>query len=621
MKGEKEASECTGFEALYLAAIDSDVSLITGVPGYPVTSLMELFLRETWEKEPVEASEARTEVSKSPASEIAGSNNAIWLTNEKVALEIALGASVSGRRALVLVKHVGMNLLSDPLITSVTHTIGAGLVIIAGDDPGAKGSQNEQDSRWYGRIAEVAVFDPANPDTAYRALRRAYELSEETRTPVILRVTAGLEKSKGKIKRLPKASASHPKFDRAIWENRMVEKHRLFHSRTYPLLEKEAEDTDLNEISERTAESKDLSEVRKRTSENRDLSEIKEKPSGNRGHASGWEHGQIGIISSGLTSSIVEEILKKHVKTHSEASCPEISHLSLTLVNPLPLEKIKTFLKNNHRVLVAEESEPFIEEQIRIAGKVYGKKTGHLPYGQVKPEDLEFALKHIGEEIPKPAGTAVLKSGGRTLICNDCPYLPLYHLLSRLDVRVAGDMGCSVRSAPEPLAAVDVSFALGSAISVACGFERKGIAVIGDFALAHSGILGLLSAVTTGCNVLVLVLQNEVAAMTGGQTAPDLRKVVEAITPDVSIFDIDADKEKVPDETEGIINETEKVANEVEKIKDKTEKVANRTEGEKAAGNETKDQISNSGLSELIRAKLALPGLSVIFIKARCRKY
>ena len=179
--------------------------------------------------------------------------SARWFTNEKVALETALGASVSGRRALVLVKHVGMNLLSDPLITSVTHTIGAGLVIIAGDDPGAKGSQNEQDSRWYGRIAEVAVFDPADPYTAYRALRRAYELSEETKTPVILRVTAGLEKSKGKIKRLPESSAPHPEFDRSIWKNRMVEKHRLFHSKIYPLLEEEAENTDLNEIRERTA--------------------------------------------------------------------------------------------------------------------------------------------------------------------------------------------------------------------------------------------------------------------------------------------------------------------------------------------------------------------------------
>lgn len=575
LKKEKEASECTGFEALYLAALDSDVSFITGVPGYPVTSLMELFLRKTAEKELLDASETKTLVSGAAAAEIVRGYSARWLTNEKVALETALGVSVSGRRALVLVKHVGMNLLSDPLITSVTHTIGAGLVIIAGDDPGAKGSQNEQDSRWYGRIAEVAVFDPANPDIAYRALRRAYELSEETRTPVILRVTAGLEKSKGKIKHLPESFAPHPEFDRAIWKCRMVEKHRLFHSRTYPLLEEEAENTDLNEIRERTA--------------------------GNSGYGSSSGHGYIGIISSGFTSLIVEEILKKQKEFRAEVSYPEISHLSLNLVNPLPLGKIKAFLSSNQKVLVAEESEPFIEEQIRITGNVYGKKTGHLPYGQVRPGDIEFALEHIEEEIIKPADLSLeAAKKNRTGICGDCAYLSLYRFLSTLEVRVAGDMGCSVRSAPEPLAAVDVSFALGSAISVACGFETKGIAVIGDFALAHSGILGLLSAVTTGCNVLVLVLQNEVAAMTGGQAVPDLRKVVEAITSDVSIFDIDASEAEVPDRTENVMD---------------------KTENENETGHEIEKQILNPKLSELIRAKLALPGLSVIFIKGRCRKY
>ena len=300
---EKEAVECTGFKALYLAALDSGVSLITGVPGYPVTSLMDLFLKKAGERKLSEASEAleaKTTVSEAAYSETIHSQaySARWFTNEKVALETALGASVSGRRALVLVKHVGMNLLSDPLITSVTHTIGAGLVIIAGDDPGAKGSQNEQDSRWYGRIAEVAVFDPADPYTAYRALRRAYELSEETKTPVILRVTAGLETSKGKIKRLPGSSIPHPEFDRSIWKSRMVEKHRLFHSKIYPLLEEEAENTDLNEIRGRTGRGTES--------------------------GSGSGHGQIGIISSGFTSSIVEEILKKQEDSHPEGSHPEI---------------------------------------------------------------------------------------------------------------------------------------------------------------------------------------------------------------------------------------------------------------------------------------------------------
>ena len=241
----EKAEECNGFKALYLAALDSNVSLITGVPGYPINSLMKLFLDKTIGEGGVES---RTVILRACHSDKMRSSaySARWLTNEKVAFEIALGASISGKRSLVIVKHVGMNILSDPLITSVTHTIGAGLVIIVGDDPGAKGSQNEQDSRWYGRIAEIVVFDPADPDTAYRALRRAYELSEETRTPIILRVTQSFGKNEGKIKRLPRSSSIPPEFDRSIWKSRMVVKHQLFHSTVYPLMETEAENTDLN---------------------------------------------------------------------------------------------------------------------------------------------------------------------------------------------------------------------------------------------------------------------------------------------------------------------------------------------------------------------------------------
>ncbi len=556
---KEKALECTGFKALYLAALDSNVSLITGVPGYPINPLMKLFLDKTTEEGVIESRTAIFRVGHFDKM-LSSAYSARWLTNEKVAFEITLGASISGKRGLVIVKHVGMNILSDPLITSVTHTIGAGLVIIVGDDPGAKGSQNEQDSRWYGRIAEIVVFDPTDPDTAYRALRRAYEISEETRTPVILRITQSLGKSEGKITRLPRSSSTPPEFDHSIWKNRMGVKHQIFHSIVYPLLEAEAENTDLNRTIMMPGEETEYSLGSRR----------------------------IGIISSGFTSSIVEKMLKKR-----DVYC-EISHLALNIVNPLPIRKIGTFLKNNQILLVVEESEPFIEEQIRIAGRVCGKKTGHIPYGQVTSEDIEFALEHIEEdEVSKFEDTAFFKfpNEGRIAICDNCPYLPLYNFLSKINVWIAGDMGCSVRSAPEPLAAVDVSFALGSAISVACGFEKKGIAVIGDFALAHSGILGLLNAVTFGCDMLVLVLQNDVAAMTGGQEAPDLRKVVKTITPDVLVFDID----------EG--------------------KALEKMETEQEVGYKTKEQTLNPVLSELIHTKLALPGISVIYLKGKCRKY
>jgi len=616
---KEDLQEHTGFEALFLAALDSDVSLITGVPGYPITSLMELFLEAKRKKE-LKVPDKPENISESIDSE---TYTAYWLANEKVALEFALGASVSGKRTLVLVKHVGMNLLSDPLITSVTHTIGAGLVIIAGDDPGVKGSQNEQDSRWYGKIAEIAVFDPSDPDTAYRILRRAYELSEETKIPVVVRVTAGLEKIKGKILRLQKSSYLHPEFDRAIWRNRMFEKHQLFHSRVYPLLEAEAENTELNKI--RVREENPV--VRSRSGGE---SFLKDKI------ATGSKAYTIGIISSGFTTTKVEEIIKrpetfsKSFKTSDKIS--RITHLCLNLVNPLPIEKIKIFLSNNEKVLIAEESEPFIEEQVRIAGNVYGKKTGHLPYGQVTSEDIEFALENMRQEKIsgeiKALDSAFLENvnKGRASVCPDCPYLPLYHFLSKLDTKIAGDMGCSVRSAPEPLAAVDVSFALGSAISVACGFKGKGIAVIGDFALAHSGILGLLSAVDLNCNVLVLVLQNEVAAMTGGQSVPDLRKVVEAITSDVTVFEIDLDEvidnSKNSGKTDDRIKETEiKINTSNEEYNENNNIGKNVKKAEEKKESKTGERLLDPALQKLIQEKRELPGISVLYIKGKCKRF
>lgn len=537
-KPDENKRKCTGLDALFFSALDSGVELVTGVPGYPITALMERFLSET------SANENSCQFSGVEAK---------WLTNEKVALELALGASATGRRALVLVKHVGMNLLSDPLITSVTHTIGAGLVIVAGDDPGVKASQNEQDSRWYGKLAELAIFDPQDPDTAYRSLRRAYALSEELKIPVILRLTARLEESRGKIKRFSPSKKPFSEFDPSIWGLRMREKHWHFHEKVYPRLEAEAENTDLNSF--KAGRMQIVGDV------GASFEEVESE-----------EESKIGVISSGFASALVAEGLKNY---------PEVSQLSLNLVNPLPFKKIRAFLKKHEIILVAEESEPFIEEQLCITGKVRGKKTGHLPYGQLLLEHLEFALEHIKDlrvEKPFDAENAKARKKSRTSICASCAFLPLYHVLRQLDVWVAGDMGCSVRSAPKPLAAVDVSFALGSAISVACGFKKKGIAVIGDFALAHSGILGLMNAVQTGAEVLVLVLENQVAAMTGGQKVPELQALVKILVPDTLVYDLEGTK-----------------------------------------GNEEKK--GKAELSDLIRAKLDQKGISVIFIRGKCTKY
>ena len=505
----------TGLEALYLAAIDSNVSLVTAVAGYPITAVMDRFLKNN--------TDVNVDVDVNTNTTI----DAKWMTNEKVALESALGASMSGRRALVLTKHVGMNVLSDPLVTSATHTIGAGLVIFAGDDPGVAASQNEQDSRWYGEIAEVAVYDPSTPQNAYSVVVKAFELSEQVSAPVIVRITHRLEISEGTIERTKRLQHDTHKvvFDRSIWSITMRGKHEKLHLESYPKLVEEAEHTPFNRLT--------------------------------------TQSGDVGIISSGYPSALVANVLDTRTN---------VSHLELGMVNPIPFNTVREFVKAHKRVLIVEETEAFIESHLCVLDNVLGKKTGHLPYGQVDVEHIEYALDHINNDtVVKYTDIQTIAGRGVRSICDDCPYMPLYHILHDLDVMVAGDLGCSVRSAPAPLEAVDTGFALGSSIAVACGFEKKGIAVIGDFGLAHSGIVGLINAVHCGFDVVVIVLANKVAAMTGGQDVPDLTDVVRAGVADVSSFDIDAG-------VSGI-------------------------------------------LLELINEKLDKRGVSVIFVKGKCSKY
>ncbi|MCL7410968.1 MAG: thiamine pyrophosphate-dependent enzyme [Methanosarcinaceae archaeon] len=523
MRMTPTTTSTTGLEALYLAAVDSNVSFVTAVAGYPITVVMNRFLENNKDGVVGADMDANTTI------------GAKWMTNEKVALEGALGASVSGRRALVLTKHVGMNVLSDPLVTSATHSIGAGLVIFAGDDPGVAASQNEQDSRWYGEIAEVAVYDPSTPQNAYSAVVRAFELSEQVSAPVIVRITHRLEISEGLLERTKKDQQNTKVvFDRSIWAITMRGKHEKLHLESYPKLVKESEHSPLNRLT--------------------------------MGLEGEVEDGNIGIISSGYPSALVANVLDTRTN---------VSHLELGMVNPIPFNTVREFVKAHKRVLIVEETEPFIESHLCILDNVLGKKTGHLPYGQVDVEHIEYALDHINNDtVVKYIDIQTIVSRGSRKarsICDDCPYMPLYHILHDLDVMIAGDLGCSVRSAPAPLEAVDTGFALGSSIAVACGFEKKGIAVIGDFGLAHSGIIGLINAVHCEFDVVVIVLQNKVAAMTGGQDVPDLIDVVKAEVADVSSFDIDA----------GVIGT----------------------------------------LLELINEKLDKRGVSVIFVKGKCRKY
>ncbi|PWB51930.1 MAG: indolepyruvate ferredoxin oxidoreductase [Candidatus Methanoperedenaceae archaeon] len=446
-----------GLDAVVSGIADSGVKKVTGVPGYPITELMD---------------------------EI-GNIKHEWSVNEKVALEIALGSSVCGDRSAVITKHVGMNILSDPLVTSATHTIGAGVVIFAGDDPGIEKSQNEQDSRFYGSIAEVPVYDPGTPEKAYLCVMEAFVLSETVRTPVIIRLTDRLLKSTGDIQR-KKENIPIKKIDKNIWLLTMRGKHQRFHAESYPFMRRYAQTLKLNT----------------------------------------WEkRGDIGIISSGFPSQLVDSLVP----------C-DFSHLSLAIVNPLPIEIIDNFIKDHSKVLVVEETEPVIERQ--LSKRVLGKLTGHMPYGRIEAGDIRKALDNINiDAVKQEVVPQTIEKRGVRPICEDCPYLPMYMAIKELDVPVAGDLGCSIMTSSPPFSLIDAAFSLGSSISTACGFNRKGIAIIGDYGLAHSGIPALINAVHNEHEVLVVVLQNEVAAMTGGQKVPDLTGLLDYYIKDTAIVD------------------------------------------------------------------------------------
>ncbi len=459
------------------------IKRITCVPGYPITELAEHLISEA---------------------------DAEWCINEKVAMEIALGASACGSRSMVIVKHVGMNILADPLVTASTHTTGAGIVVIAGDDPMAAASQNEQDSRYWGLLAEVPVLDP-NPENLHDTIFEAYRISETVRTPVIVRVTGKLLQSECACTAREDLERNKPEvhlFDRSIWEYSMHGRYQLFHRDTYPMMENLSETSHLNRCTE---------------------------GEGGEGDT------EACIISSGYASTLIESIMRRNG--------PGIPHLSLSFVSPLPVKRILDFI-GDRRVLIVEETAPVIEFQLQPQShKILGRRSGHLPYGGLNEENILFAIEKIdNDEIALDTTPETLESRGFTRsICDDCPFIPVYEAIRSVKkekaILIAGDMGCSIRTAPAGV--VDLAYSLGGAIGIASGMPGKSIAVIGDYGLVHSGLQALIDAKSKGRDVLVIVLQNRVSAMTGGQEVLDPGEVIRACCSDVTIIDETAGKHAI----------------------------------------------------------------------------
>jgi indolepyruvate ferredoxin oxidoreductase alpha subunit len=452
-----------GMDALVQATKDAGVEVITYVPGYPITEL---------------ALALKAEIS----------------VNEKVALEIALGTSATGSRSMVLVKQMGMNVLADPLVISATHTIGSGIVVIAGDDIGPKGSQAEMDSRAFGPVAELPVLDPRDPTTLYSSLLEAYNLSEWLRIPVIVRVTSRLLSTKAPPISPHSSKGSGQMFERIGWELTVKGRCQRHHDRILALAEEASESTKLNHLQ---------------------------------------ISGSVGIIASGFPATLAEGL--------------GVSLLSVNYAYPLPWKLMRRFLDGHRLVLVAEEPRPCIESQLRMSTKVKGRLTGHLPFGLLERSDLIMALENLENNVEKrPPVYESAADRGYTGICEDCPYIPLFRALAELDVPVAGDAGCAILATREPYESVDVVYGLGSSAGVASGFRTKGVAVIGDYALAHTGLQGLINAAWQKREVLVVLLKNDVAAMTGCQEVPDLTAVLETLVP-TRWLDLPVTKEEIKD--------------------------------------------------------------------------
>ncbi len=448
-----EKTLLSGDEAVALGAIDAGVALGTGYPGTPSTEILETF-------------DAR-------------GGRARWAPNEKVALEVGLGAAFAGARALVTMKHVGVNVAADPLFTAAYTGVAGALVLVAADDPGMASSQNEQDTRRYAVAAGVPMIEPSDSQEAYDFLLEAVALSERSKLPVILRMTTRVCHSKTLVARRGSLPPPRPPaFERDIPGRVMVPGYaRPAHRRLRARLE---------EV-QRQNESSPLNLWKK----------------GDR---------KLGIVTSGVTW------------THVQEAAPQASAFRIGTVHPLPVEALRAFARSVERCLVVEEGDPFFLEQLRYAGIAAEGKPDMYRFGEMSVERVRRILAgDVTPEPPPPRATP-------PRLCDACPYHPVYGTLQKLDCIVAGDIGCYTLGVMEPYRAMDTCVAMGASIGVGLGLRhvlpepqaRRVVSVIGDSTFVHTGVNGLIEMVynppPTGH--VVIVLDNGTTAMTGQQEHP-----------------------------------------------------------------------------------------------------
>lgn len=403
-----------------------------------------------------------------------------WAPNEKVAAEVAFGASLGGKRSFCAMKHVGLNVAADLLFTTSYTGVNAGFVIAVADDPGMHSSQNEQDSRHYARAAKVPMLEPADSAECKEFAKRAYEISEQFDTPVILRLATRVSHSQSLVETVDRAEPTAKEYVKNPMKYVMMpgmakKRHPIVEQRTRDLVSY-ADTSDINvEIMGDT---------------------------------------QIGIITSGASFQYAREAL-------GDAA----SYLKLGMVHPLPEERIRAFAAKVDTLYVIEELDDVIETHVRKLGiPVHGKDMfplcGEISQNMVKEAFGQSVQKGITLEETIPVRPPVM--------CAGCPHRGLFYTLSKNKVTVSGDIGCYTLGAQAPLAAMDSTICMGASISGLHGFnkargaesEKKSVAVIGDSTFMHSGMTGLANVAYNGSNSTVIILDNSITGMTGHQQNP-----------------------------------------------------------------------------------------------------
>jgi indolepyruvate ferredoxin oxidoreductase alpha subunit len=469
---EPQPVTLSGFAGIARAVVDGGAKFVASYPGGPATKVVDALI------------------------ELSASRDIYveWANCEKVAFEEVLGCSLAGVRTAMLAKHVGINHIMDPLMTANLTGIGGGMLILAGDDPGAYGSQNEQDSRLLGRYAEIPILEPATPEQGYRMTRQAFRLSEAIRLPVMVRFVADYTTESGPVTFEPPDQTTGAEFDRGIrWKAlpaTAVADHAALHAKL------------------------------------RRLSQALEEPayrSMNRCTLAG----PTGFIAAG------------HVAAGLRACDPpaDVSILELGTLFPLPEELVVGFLGKLDRAYVLEEVEPYVEDQVRVLAQkhrlnvdIYGKTTGHVPWeGDLHIGKIEGVLAEaLGRETERR--TVPTRSyPSRQPLGDGCPYAPFFTTLKQMIAEqrlprpiVVGETGCLVRLNNPPLAMLDVKYSMGSSIGIASGLWRSGtaqkiLAVTGDSVFFHTAVNGLINAAHHEADIIVAVMDNGTVALTGFQ--------------------------------------------------------------------------------------------------------